>query len=99
MHVGLQHITVSFDRKCREGRAFFFCEHLASCGGDAHIDRLQEFVIQQRHVVPQRLMTELFVLLTPRRSGHLEHLAHEGMMISHVFHPIPVGVESQPHDA
>ena len=41
MHVALQHITVHLDFKRRDGRAVFFCEHLASGGGDACVDLLE----------------------------------------------------------
>ena len=99
MHVGFQHIAVHLHFKRREGRAGFFCEHLPSRRRDARVDLLQQFVIQQRDVVPQGLMAEDFGILTPRRGGHAQHLPHEQMIIGHVLHPIPVRIQSQPHDA
>src|ERR1022692_1122256 len=98
MHLGLQHITVHFDLKRRAGRAGFFCEHLASGGGNARIDLLQQFVIEQRDVVPQRLMTKPFVFLAPGCGRHAQHLAHQRIIVGNVFQPIPVGIQSQTHD-
>ena len=99
MHVGLQHIAVHLDFKRRAGRAGFFCEHLSSRRRNGRIDLLEQFVIEQRDVVPQGLMTEYFGVLTPRRGRHAQHLAHEQVMVGQVLHPIPVRVQSQPHDA
>ena len=99
MHVTLQHIAVHLHFKRRNGRAAFFCEHLASCGRNGRVDLLEQFVVQQGNVVPQGLMAEPFVLLAPRCGRHAEHLAHEGIVVGDVFHPIPVGVQPQPHDA
>jgi len=99
MHVSLQDVAVHLELKRRVGRAGFFCEHPASCGGETRVDLLQQFVVEQGHVVAQRLVAEHFFIITPRHGGHLEHLAHEQMMIGHVFHAIPVRVEPQTHDA
>ena len=99
MHIGLQHVGVHLDFKRREGRAAFFCEHLASGGGDARVDLLEQFVIEQRDVVPQGLMAEDFGVLAPRRGGHAQHLAHEGIVVGDVFQAIPVRVQAQAHDA
>jgi hypothetical protein len=60
---------------------------------------LAQFGIEQGHVVPQRLRAEDFGVRTPRRGRHAQHLAHEQVMVGQVLHPIPVGVQSQPHDA
>ena len=99
MHVGFQHIGVHLHFKRREGRAAFFCEHLASCGGDARVDLLEQFVVEQRDVVPQGLMAEQFGLLIPRRGRQAQHLAHERVIVGDVFQSIPVGVQAQAHDA
>ena len=99
MHIGFQHVGVHLDFKRREGRAAFFCEHLASGGGDARVDLLEQLVIEQGDVVPQGLMAEDFGLLAPRRGGHAQHLAHEGIVVGDVFQAIPVRVQTQAHDA
>jgi hypothetical protein len=77
----------------------FFCEHLASGGGDARVDLLAQCVIEQRDGVPQGLMAEAFGVLTPQRGGHAEHLAHERVVVGDMFQPIPVRVEAEPHHA
>ena len=99
MHVGLQHITVHLDFKRRAGRAAFFCEHLASRRGEARVDLLQQFLVEQRDVVPQRLMAKDFGVFAPRRGRHAQHLAHEQVVIGHVLHAIPIRIESQTHHA
>jgi len=92
MHIRLQHVGVHLDFKRREGRAAFFCEHLASGGSDARVDLAEQFVIEQGDVVPQGLMTEDFGLLAPRRGGHAQHLADQRVMICQVLQAIPVGI-------
>ena len=99
MHVGLQHVAVHLEFKRRAGRAGFFCEHLASRRRNGRIDLLEQFVVQQGDVVPQGLMTENFGVLTPRRGRHAQHLPHERIVVGNVFQPIPVRIQSQPHDA
>ena len=99
MHVRFQHVRVHLHFKRRAGRAGFFCEHLAACGGDARVDLLQQCVIQQGDLVPQGLMAEDFSVRSPRVYRHAEHLAHEQMMVGQVLHPIPVRVQAEPDDA
>ena len=43
-------------------------------------------------------MTKPFVFLAPRGGRHAQHLAHEPIIVGNVFHPIPVGIQSQTHD-
>ena len=43
-------------------------------------------------------MTKPFVFLAPRCGRHAQHLAHQRIIVGHVFHPIPVRIQSQPHD-
>ena len=82
-----------------DGRAVFFCEHLASRRGNARVDLLEQFGVEQGDIVPQGLMAEVFDLVVPRRGGQAEHLAHERVVIGDVFHPIPVRVEAEADDA
>jgi hypothetical protein len=44
-------------------------------------------------------MAEPFVRFAPRRGRHAQHLAHGRIVVGDVFHPIPVRIQSQPHDA
>ncbi len=99
MHVSFQHVGVHLDFQRRDGRAAFFCEHLSSRRGDARVDLLEQFVVEQRDVVAQRLMAEPFGLVIPRRGRQAQHLTNQRVMIGHILHPIPVGVQAQPHDA
>jgi len=99
MHIGFQYVGVHLDLKRHDGRAAFFCEHLASGGGDARIDLLEQLVIEPGDVVPQGLMAEDFGFLAPRRGGHAQHLAHEGIVVGDMFQAIPVRVQTQAHDA
>jgi hypothetical protein len=92
-------IAVHLDFKRRDGRAVFFCEHLSSRRGDARVDRLEQLVVEQGDVVPQRLMAEDLGILAPRGGRHAEHLPHEQMMVGQILHPIPVRVEAEPDDA
>jgi len=95
MNISLQHVGVHLDFQRREGRAAFFCEHLASGGGDARVDLSEQFVIEQGNVVPQGLMAEDFGLLAPRRGRHAQHLAHERIVVGDMFQAIPVRVQTR----
>ena len=44
-------------------------------------------------------MAELFGLVVPWRGRQSQHLAHERVVIGHVFQAIPVGVEAEAHAA
>ena len=81
------------------GAAAFFYEHLASGGSAARVDLLEQCVVEEGDVVTQGLMAEHFGLVSPRRGGQTQHLAHEGVVVGDVFHAIPVGVQAAAHDA
>jgi hypothetical protein len=78
----------------RDGRAVF-CEHLASGGGDARVDLFKQLVVEQGDVVAQGLVVEHGALLAPGCDRHAQHLAHKQVVVGQVFHPIPIGVQTQ----
>ena len=58
---------------------------------------MEQGLVEQRDVVPQRLPGEDFGFGPPTQRRHPQHLPQQGVVVGQVFQPIPVGIQAQAH--